>query len=457
MHGASEVVVTLLTQYGVQPHIFDIQGNTPLHYASVSYHPNALALVKVLVTQYGADVIVKNAVGQTAYDVSVKDPIRHFLLPLQLQKETQQCLDNGGVGLPQGIAMWGLARTAGMGLPPPPMMGGSPPPQVAVGQHQNAAAAPMSPYVVNNGTQQPQPQYEHQQPPKANPAPHIYARSGQSAAALNTKNKNKYRADGFNSSDNDSSLQAKYGHDKGQQIANKNLGVSPNRTVPSPPNGNATAAVTANPYADGYHAAVRGMNRYPTYDAVSDTVGQHGGYAAASNHTGGYGMNAPVAAAATPQYSMFIPAGAVPVTGHYQQQQQQQPTNNVYPNQTTTQQSNYQEPFQQQQHQQQQEQQHQPQPQPNNQYSQSPSNDVTYQGQQYHQDQYHQQNNLSLVQPVVVAEQQNHQYSSYPTATSNATTVYQGQQQDQQQQQQQQPAQQQINSYSIPASTQEPI
>jgi len=346
-----------------------------------------------------------------------------------------------------------------MGLPPPPMMGGSPPPQIAVGQHQNAAAAPMSPYVVNNGTQQPQPQYEHQQPPNANPAPHIYARSGQSAAALNTNNKNKYRADGFNSSDNDSSLQAKYGHDKGQHIANNNLGVSPNRTVPSPPNGNATAAVTANPYADGYHAAVRGMNRYPTYDAVSDTVGQHGGYAAASNHTGGYGMNAPVAAAATPQYSMFIPAGAVSVTGHHQQQQQQQPTNNVYPNQTTTQQSNYQEPFQQQQHQQQQEQQHQPQPQPNNQYSQSPSNDVTYQGQQYHQDQYHQQNNLSLVQPVVVAEQQNHQYPSYPTATSNATTVYQGQQQyqQQQQQQQQQPAQQQINSYSIPASTQEPI
>lgn len=130
------IVQSLISQFGVSPEQFDAQGNTPLHYACSSTHPAALDLVKLFVIEYNVSVTVKNAMGQTPYDVSKQDRIRQYLLPIQLQRETQECLDNGGQGLPPGIDLGGLSINRH--LPPPPMaptMGSVPPTVASIGKY----------------------------------------------------------------------------------------------------------------------------------------------------------------------------------------------------------------------------------------------------------------------------------------------------------------------------------
>jgi Ankyrin repeats (3 copies) len=107
--GMIRVVRALLSQPGATLDTLDSAGNTPLHCAAMSTNPSsALELVKVLVTEFQASVVTKNTAGQTPYDVASLNSIRQYLLPLQLQQETQYALDNGGVGLPPGIDLGGL-------------------------------------------------------------------------------------------------------------------------------------------------------------------------------------------------------------------------------------------------------------------------------------------------------------------------------------------------------------
>ena len=116
------VVQSLIAQYGVSAEQFDHQGNTPLHYAASSKVIGAVHLVKCLVNEYHVSVTVKNGAGKTAYDIATQDSIRQYLLPIQLQRETQECIDNGGRGLPDGIDMGGM--NIKRDIAPPPIVGG---------------------------------------------------------------------------------------------------------------------------------------------------------------------------------------------------------------------------------------------------------------------------------------------------------------------------------------------
>lgn len=128
--GSVHLVNELVKQRGVRVDLTDYQGWSSLHHAAASGSippAQALAMVKVLVEECHASVLLKNASAQTAYDVASSQAVRGYLLPKQLQLETQECLDNGGRGLAPGIDLGGMKVNYNV-APPPTMMGGPPPP-----------------------------------------------------------------------------------------------------------------------------------------------------------------------------------------------------------------------------------------------------------------------------------------------------------------------------------------
>ncbi len=148
----------------------DAAGNTVLHYACLSTSHNAFSFVQFLIEAYKSysvqhGISQKNNSGETAYDVARNDMIRQYLLPIQLQFETQECLNNGGVGLPQGIDLGGL-KIQNRNLAPPPTMGGvgagagagavmgggGPPPMNGAGGSNmySMNSTPMSRYAIPN-------------------------------------------------------------------------------------------------------------------------------------------------------------------------------------------------------------------------------------------------------------------------------------------------------------------
>lgn len=156
--GQMNVVQNLIVQFGVNAEQFDHQGNTPLHYAASSRLPAVLNVIKFLVNEYNVSVILKNMHGKTAYDLATQDSVRQFLLPIQLQKETQECIDNGGRGLPDGADLGGM--TIKRDIAPPPIIAGfgSPPPMGAgaAGINNYSAAALGTPkYAVPTYGQEP--------------------------------------------------------------------------------------------------------------------------------------------------------------------------------------------------------------------------------------------------------------------------------------------------------------
>lgn len=160
-NNAMQVVLALLNEYGARADSFDYLGNTALHYAAMStvktQSTGPVDLVKMLVTEYGASVIVKNGSGQTPYDVSTDTMVRQYLLPLQLQQETQACFDNGGKGLPPGIDMGGFRFSNNIAPPPSAVNGGlSPtqfsPPPISSSPGTHFAPPPIS---TTNGTSPP--------------------------------------------------------------------------------------------------------------------------------------------------------------------------------------------------------------------------------------------------------------------------------------------------------------
>ena len=376
-HSMVNLIRQILTIPGASTEVTDAAGNTPLHHASMSTDTvNGANVVKMLVTEYNASVVAKNWQGQTPYDVATLNGIRQYLLPIQLQQETQQAIDNGGVGLPPGIDMGGL-RISQPAMPPPPIGGGAPPMSPAAYNNgpPNMLATPspnMPPSVpaasgppmvtqsagailaAPSSGRMERSASTSSAPSSGNSAHREYSRSGSSSAAILSKA--KFRPDGFHSSSSDVSLQKKYGH--------SSHGTTPAAAIPPPPSSGNSAGPpsggSSNPYAAGssafgsanrYGAA---SSRYPVYGAGQPAV-------AATPSSGGYG-GVPQQTAA-PSYAVFQPSvqtqqepayqqpehpassfmSPPPYQNHTQQQpaaayQQQQPQQSAYQPQSMTQQ-----------------------------------------------------------------------------------------------------------------------
>lgn len=354
----------LLQQPGATLELRDIEGNTPLHVACTSNKPNALDVVKMLVSEFEASVTTKNNQGQTPYDVAQLNVVRQYLLPIQLQKETQEALDNGGAGLPPGIDLGGL-KISNQHLPPPPVGGvaggppvgphGTAPPQVGgqmgAGPPPAAAAVPppiggapsmmtpppaaaqmfTTPTPTNDRFALPPtdsakspvatdpPVSRSPPPPAPTSGPHAYATSGYSSAAIyKPKGTGLVQPDGFHSSSSDKRLQEKYGHAP--------VGYGTNRAVPPPPSsGNAPSpalvhpqsappSLGSNPYAGGVSALggpTRPSNR--RYVAIDPVTGQSMVPPPAPATTGGTSGYASYSSFPTPpgagsNFTMFNPA-----------------------------------------------------------------------------------------------------------------------------------------------------
>ncbi|VEU34893.1 unnamed protein product [Pseudo-nitzschia multistriata] len=290
------LVRLLMNQPGLSIQQPDYSGCTPLHHACMStQRSTALEVVKMLITEYQADPCAKNSQGQTPYDLATLDSIRQYLLPIQLQRETQHALDNGGVGLAPGIDLGGL-KINRSNMAPPPQFGGA-----------GLAAAP----VVQSQT--PGPAYAATPTPSAHPAPapasvpsrrsstrstssdenSRYSRTGGSSLAVYSK----YKADGFHSSSSDVNLQRKYGH----------AGANESSSVEPPPNsGNAPSSGNLGPNPFSGAMSLSGTSRYASY-------GQTAAAAPAPASGPAYGYVHP-GAGTTEAPKFFIPGAAAAPT-----------------------------------------------------------------------------------------------------------------------------------------------
>ena len=338
------LVQLLMNQPGQHVEQTDLRGNTPLHYAAMSSDGHlGLECVKLMISQYGASVLSKNALGQTPYDVASLNVIRQYLLPIQLQAETKIALENGGQGLPPGIDLGGL-RITNSHIPPPPTQFGAPPPTMQSAPPQTPPGAPAGapagvpvPAGVPAGvppapnmfaTPMPTESRVASAPASTSPAPasgpapgggghHEYSRVGSSSAAIYAS---KYRADGFHSSSSDVSLQRKYGH----------VGTSSQVHVPPPPSSGdgsipsapSSANAGPNPFAAGanltranpYSAMPPANRRYVAYGQVASAPASQPVY---TNHYN-------TAATMPANMTMFTPGGnqqqsPTPAPAAYQQ------------------------------------------------------------------------------------------------------------------------------------------
>lgn len=306
----------LMNQPGVSVQQPDYAGFTPLHHACMStQRPNGLEVAKLMLNEYGADPCAKNSHGQTPYDVATLDSIRQYLLPIQLQRETQVALDNGGQGLPPGIDLGGL-KINRVNMAPPPKFGGSPPllgggtgigdasgsGGAGTSNHSRYPATPTfaSPVGASNYTASMQspaqmpnqvPNYMHPYVPKEQsfaPAPASmpvrtsitgtrrtssstsssttqdsskYSRTGGSSLAMYSK----YKADGFHSSSSDKKLQQKYGH----------VGAVGGCAIPPPPTSGNSLTSAATPIPSGpnpFSAAGSQGSRYAPYSGITSAA-----------------------------------------------------------------------------------------------------------------------------------------------------------------------------------------
>jgi len=237
---AARVIHALINDYRISIDTFDYLGNTGLHYAAAANHSNVINVVKSLVQNYNATVTIRNANNQTPYDVSADTLVRQYLLPLQLQRETQDALDSGGP-LPPGtdisshrahISQQFAKNNAPPTMPGAPAAGGGPPPPMQY--DANIVSAPPSLHSQLGGT----------------PVP----------GANNNTNRRMIPNDGFHSSASDPNLQRKYGHVSAQPPGMSSL------PPPPPVLGGGAGAAGATGYTGG---RIPTRSKYLAYDAVT--------------------------------------------------------------------------------------------------------------------------------------------------------------------------------------------
>lgn len=356
MTNLTDQILSMLLQRQIDGlSVTDADGNTALHFAAKSKKPNALDIVKLLITKYGASVLAKNSQGQTAYDVASIPSVRQYLLPLQLQEETRIAINNGGVGLPPGMDLGGL-KIANSHLPPPPMAattGNFP----TVGQqyatptggpeqpYQGSDLPPTSSVATVSSPYAPPPAVMTSlaSPASGNVAPpgssstsvqaapssanRDYSLRGYSSAAIEIKTSDGRRVmkpDGFHSSSSDKRLQQKYGHQSGIRFANLPPPPRSGEQTTPPVSGPGSSGLSSgppsscgNPFAGGrqHLAGARPASRYVAVDPVTGQAQQ------TPPALGGMGLQAPhptpvTSSYPTPTFSTFQPNQ---VTGSQQQ------------------------------------------------------------------------------------------------------------------------------------------
>eukprot|EP00980_Cylindrotheca_fusiformis_P030078 scaffold24318_cov147-Cylindrotheca_fusiformis.AAC.1 len=300
-YSQTRLIRLLLNQPGMNIEQPDGEGNTALHHACISSDPRALEVVQTLVNECGANALAKNGMGQVPYDLASSNNVRQFLLPIQLQKETQIALDNGGQGLPPGIDLGGL-RISNPNMAPPPKSFGSAP----TGRSQSNGGGmypptpiPTAPGPTTARTQTaPTPTSMPHNPVAINSnnsAPDEgYSLRGSSSAAIFSS---KYMADGFHSSSSDVNLQQKYGH----HAASRSV------TAPPPSSGNSSLSAVGAPISG--NAAAGGVAGGGGGDGTNNPFSR--GSALPKSRYVAYGPTetapAPVPAAVQPAYNQYAP------------------------------------------------------------------------------------------------------------------------------------------------------
>ena len=99
LHVRSPPELVINTNANVDVNVRDVDGNTPLHHAAMSgtvpgysrssstTTTRSLDAAKFLVEECGADVLIRNHVRMTPYDVASTQSVRGYLLPRQLRAE----------------------------------------------------------------------------------------------------------------------------------------------------------------------------------------------------------------------------------------------------------------------------------------------------------------------------------------------------------------------------------
>ncbi|KAL3941593.1 MAG: hypothetical protein SGBAC_004067 [Bacillariaceae sp.] len=298
-YSLTRLIRQLLSYPGINIEQVDMIGNTPLHHACISSDVRALEVVQLLVKECGANVLAKNSQGQAPYDLASSNNVRQFLLPIQLQKETQIALDNGGQGLPPGIDLGGLRINNSNMAPPPMSFGGGSAPRA-----QSTSMYPPTPLRndPNRIASAPATMPPNMNATAASNTAGGYSLKGSSSAAIFSS---KYTADGFHSSSSDVNLQQKYGHatDVRQQVtapppSSGNAASLSSLSEGAPASGNLGGDPINNPFSRG---SVLPKKRYVSYGPTATQP---------AAPTAPYDQYAPAPVAPAAAYSTFAPGNA---------------------------------------------------------------------------------------------------------------------------------------------------
>lgn len=211
----NQLILELLLSQGLDVNLSDKSGNTPLHYASRFGNIDICRYLVALKARTG----VRNASGQSPYDVAESHIVRQFLLPLQFQEEANNPDTNAQQQRPQDPFAIGGRTELPTNVAPPPLASSQ-----GVSQTYSAGSSLHSRYVPYPGTQNATNDQSYipktstmQSPPQDSlntKGSDLYPSASQGSHGYNASGDHLIRPDGFGSSHTDIRLQQKYGNVK---------------------------------------------------------------------------------------------------------------------------------------------------------------------------------------------------------------------------------------------------